>query len=151
VNSTPTIIGALIATVVVGALVALQPPINAELARRSSDLAAAFFSVSVSFLVLALIFVVFGDHSSLSQIRGTPLIYLTGGLFGALFVAVSLITVRTLGAGATIAALVSAQLIVAAILDHVGALGLQQISFSALRGIGVAALILGTVLVTIRS
>jgi hypothetical protein len=33
----------------------------------------------------------------------------------------------------------------------VGALGLQQISFSALRGIGVAALILGTVLVTIRS
>ena len=150
VNLSLSTVLALLATLAVGALVALQPPVNAELGRRSTDLAAAFFSASVSFLFLGFVLLLFGDPGSLSKVRSVPLIYLSGGLYGALFIAVSLVTVRYLGAGATIAALVAAQLIVAVILDQLGVLGLDQVAISPLRVIGVAALIVGTILVTLR-
>jgi transporter family-2 protein len=141
---------ALVATLAVGALVALQPPVNAELGRRTSDLGAAFLSVSVTFLVLGVVLLLFGDLGSLAKVRNVPAFYLSGGLYGAAFVAVSLVTVRYLGAGTTVAALVCAQLIVAAALDHFGVLGLDQVLLSPLRVAGIVALIVGTVLVTLR-
>jgi transporter family-2 protein len=112
------VVAALVATIVVGGLIAAQPPINAELARRSSDIAAALLSVAISFVAIAILFLVVGDLTSLQKIRDAPPLYWTGGLFGALFVGVSLVTVRPLGAGTFFAALVSAQLIVGALLDH---------------------------------
>jgi len=149
-NSTSAVIGALVLSLVVGGLIAAQPPINAELARRSSDLAAALFSVAVSFFALAVVFLFLGEFGSLWKIRDAPPVYWTGGLLGALFVGVSLVTVRVLGAGALTAALISAQLIVAAVLDQLGAFGLDRVSFSGVRIVAVAALILGTVLMTFR-
>jgi transporter family-2 protein len=149
-NSTSAVIGALVLSLVVGGLIAAQPPINAELARRSSDLAAALFSVAISFFALAAVFLFLGDFGSLWKVRDAPPVYWTGGLLGALFVGVSLVTVRVLGAGALTAALISAQLIVAAVLDQLGAFGLDRVSFSGVRVVAVAALILGTVLMTVR-
>ncbi len=149
-NWNSSTVAALLATVAIGALVALQPPVNSELGRRTSDLGAAFVSVSVTFLILGVILVAFGDPGSLSKLREVPAIYLSGGVYGAAFVAVSLITVRQLGAGTTIAVLVAAQLVVAAALDQFGVLGLDQVSLSPLRLVGIATLILGTVLVTVR-
>ena len=137
------------ATLALGAVVALQPPVNSELGRRTSDLGAAFISVAVTFLLVGAIFVIFGDLSSLSRVRDVPLIYLTGGLYGALFVGVSLVTVRYLGAGLTIALLIAAQLVVAALLDHFGVLGLEQIELSPLRVVGMAALLAGVVLMSV--
>lgn len=145
-----TTITALLATLAIGALVALQPPVNSELGKRTSDLGAAFISVSITFLILGVILVVFGDPGSLAKARHVPAVYLSGGVYGAAFVAVSLITVRHLGAGTTIALLVSAQLVVAALLDQFGVLGLEQVSLTPLRLLGIATLILGTVLVTLR-
>lgn len=139
-------VGAALATAAIGALVALQPPVNSELGKRTSDLAAAFVSVSITFAVLAAIFLMFGNVGSLSRLKEVPLGYLTGGLYGAAFVAVSLITVRTLGAGLTIALLISAQLIVATALDHFGLLGLEQIHLSPTRALGIAALLSGVAL-----
>ena len=150
VNWNSTTIAALLATLAIGALVALQPPVNSVLGKRTSDLGAAFISVSVTFLILGVILVVFGDPGSLAKVRDVPAIYLTGGIYGAAFVAVSLITVRYLGAGTTIALLVAAQLVVGALLDHFGVLGLERVSLSPLRLTGVAILILGTTLVTLR-
>jgi transporter family-2 protein len=141
---------ALISTLAMGAIVAIQPPVNAELGRRTSDLAAAFVSVGISFLVLGLIFLLFGDLGSLGRVRDVPAIYLTGGVCGALFVAVSLVTVRYLGAATTVGAFLCAQLIVAAVLDQLGVLGLDQISLSPVRLLGIAALVLGTILVSLR-
>ena len=116
------------ATLVLGAVVALQPPVNSELGKRTSDLGAAFVSVTLTFLVLLVIFLIVGDWGSLSKLREVPAIYLTGGVYGALFVVVSLITVRHLGAGLTIALLIAGQLIVAALLDHYGVLGSNRSS-----------------------
>jgi transporter family-2 protein len=143
------VVAAAAATLALGAVVALQPPVNSELGRRTSDLGAAFISVAVTFLLVGAIFVIFGDLSSLSRVRDVPLIYLTGGLYGALFVGVSLVTVRSLGAGLTIALLIAAQLVVAALLDHFGVLGLEQIELSPLRVVGMTALLAGVVLMSV--
>jgi len=111
---------AVLATLAVGALIALQPPINSELGKRTSVLAAAFISTGISVLVLGLLALAFGEAGHVRRVSHIPVIYLTGGLMGAALVSVSLVTVRTLGAGGVVAATVSGQLVVSAMLDRYG-------------------------------
>jgi transporter family-2 protein len=63
-------------------------------------------------------------------------------------VAVSLVTVRSLGAGGVVAATVAGQLIVSALLDRAGVLGLEQVGLSPMRLLGFGLLLLGTIFVT---
>jgi transporter family-2 protein len=141
---------AVIATVGVGALIAFQPPINSELAKRSSVLGAAFLSVLVSALVMAAIAAAFGEIGQLRRIGHIPPVYFTGGVLGAALVTVSLVTVRKLGAGGVVAATVTGQLIVSAVLDRYGVLGLDRVGLTPMRLAGFALLLGGTVLVTAR-
>jgi transporter family-2 protein len=149
-NLSPSVAIALLASIAIGALVALQPPVNSELARRTSVLGAAFVSLTVSALVVGLLLIVFGDPGSLKNLPHVPAIYLTGGLYGAALVTVSLVTVRYLGAGGVVVAIVSGQVIVAAILDRLGVLGLEVVGLSPVRLLGFAALLIGTALVALR-
>jgi transporter family-2 protein len=143
-------LAAVLATVSVGALVAFQPPVNSQFAKHTSVLGAAFVSTAISALVMGVIVVVAGVMPSPREVADVPVGYLTGGLIGAVLVTVSLITVRTLGAGGVVAATVAGQLIVSALLDRAGVLGLERIGLTPLRLVGFALLILGTALVTAR-
>ena len=62
----------------------------------------------------------------------------------------SLVAVRTLGAGGVVAATVTTQLIVSALLDRFGVLGLDEIGLTPLRVAGFVLLLSGTLMVTIR-
>ena len=141
---------AVLATIGVGAIIALQPPVNSELAKRTSVAAAAFIATAIAALVLGAIVVFLGEAAELRKIPHVPPLYLTGGLMGALLVSVSLVTVRTLGAGGVVAATVSGQLVVSAILDQFGFLGLDRIGLTPARLLGFALLLAGTALVTAR-
>jgi transporter family-2 protein len=59
-------------------------------------------------------------------------------------------TVRTLGAGGVVAATVAGQLIVSALLDRAGVLGLDRVGLTPTRLLGFGLLLLGTALVTAR-
>jgi transporter family-2 protein len=141
---------ALLATLAVGGLIALQPPINSQLAKHTSTLAALFVSTAIGAVAIGLVLVAAGGVGDLSGVGSTPVLYLTGGLMGVLLVGVSLVTVRTLGAGGVVAATVATQLIVSALLDRAGVLGLAEIGLTPLRLTGFALLLAGTLLVTIR-
>lgn len=141
---------ALVAVLIVGGLIALQPPVNSQLARETSILGAAFISTAISAVIMAVLFFAAGGASQLSAVSSVPPIYLTGGLLGAVLVSVSLVAVRTLGAGGVVAATVTTQLIVSAILDRYGALGLDEIGLTPLRVAGFVLLLTGTLMVTIR-
>jgi bacterial/archaeal transporter family-2 protein len=141
---------ALAATLLVGALIAAQPPVNSQLARHTSVLGAAFISTGISAAVMGVLFFASGRAGELGRVPRVPLIYLTGGLFGAALVSVSLVTVRRLGAGGVVAATVCGQLIVSALLDRAGALGLHKVGLTPLRLLGMALLVAGTALVTVR-
>jgi transporter family-2 protein len=141
---------ALLATLAVGGLIALQPPINSQLAKHTSTLAALFVSTAIGAVAIGLVLVAAGGVGDLAGVGSTPVLYLTGGLMGVLLVGVSLVTVRTLGAGGVVAATVATQLIVSALLDRAGVLGLAEIGLTPLRLTGFALLLAGTLLVTIR-
>ena len=139
---------AVLATLVVGGLIAFQPPVNSQLAKQTSILGAAFVSTAISAILMGVVFFAAGRAAELRQLPHVPPGYLVGGLLGALLVAVSLVTVRTLGAGGVVAATVSSQLIVSALLDRAGVIGLEQVGLTPTRLLGFALLLLGTVLVT---
>lgn len=143
-------LAAVLATVAVGALIAFQPPVNSQLAKSTSVLGAAFVSTAISAVVMGVIVVIAGGWPSFSDVTSVPPGYLTGGLMGAILVSVSLVTVRTLGAGGVVAATVAGQLIVSALLDRAGVLGLEKIGLTPLRLFGFAMLVLGTAFVTAR-
>jgi transporter family-2 protein len=141
---------ALLFTLLAGGLVALQPPANRLLAQQVGDLGAAFASLLLSTLIVGGLLLAFGSPSELGGISGFRPVHLLGPIAGAAIVAISLITVRTLGAGGVAAALVSMQLIVAALLDRLGILGLDTIPVTWWRVLGIALLVAGTLLVTAR-
>jgi transporter family-2 protein len=141
---------AVVATVAIGALIALQPPINSELGKRTTVLAAAFISTAISAVVMAVVVAIAGELGQVRRVPSIPVIYLTGGLLGALLVGVTLVTVRTLGAGGVVAAMVTGQLVVSALLDQFGVLGLERINLGPARIAGFALLLAGTALVTAR-
>jgi transporter family-2 protein len=141
---------AVLATVAVGALVAFQPPVNSELGKRTSTLAAAFIATALAVIALGIVTLVAGDAGQVRRIGRIPPLYMTGGLMGAALISVSLVTVRTLGAGGVVAATLSGQLIVSALLDRFGVLGLDRVGLTPARLIGFALLLAGTALVTLR-
>lgn len=141
---------ALLATLAVGGLIALQPAVNSQLARYTSVLGSAFISTAISAVAMGVIFFASGGYAQLHALPNVPVGYLTGGLMGAALVTVSLVSVRTLGAGGVVAATVATQLIVSAMLDRAGVLGLHQIGLTPLRLTGFALLLAGTFLVTVR-
>lgn len=139
---------AVIATIAVGGLVALQPPVNALLAKRLDVIGAACVSTCVSALfLLALYLILHGGFSGLAEALHAPSWQLTGGLIGAVLVSVSLVTVTHLGAGGVVAATVLGQLAVAAALDSAGVLGLDRTPLTPARIAGFALLLAGTLLV----
>ena len=141
---------AVLATFAVGAIVALQPPVNSELGKQSTVLVAAFVGTAIAAGALGLLVLFAGELGSVGKAFGVNPLYLTGGLMGALLITVSLVTVRTLGAGGVVAATLCGQLVVSAALDRAGVLGLEATALTPERLLGFVLLIAGTLLVVLR-
>ena len=141
---------AVLATFAVGAVIAFQPPVNSELGKRTSVIAAAFISLALATVAVGVLMVVLGDGGQVRRVPHIPVVYLTGGLMGAVLISVSLVTVRTLGAGGVVAATVAGQLVVSALLDRYGVLGLDRVGLTPSRWIGFTLLLVGTALVTAK-
>jgi len=132
-----------------GACVAIQPSINARLAQKIGLVESAtvsFLVGSAALLVLALI-AGRGDFRSLSQARSWEL---TGGLYGAFFVTMTILAVPRIGTTATLALTIAAQLTAGLLMDHYGVLGMRGIPLDFRRLLGVALLLLGTALILKR-
>jgi bacterial/archaeal transporter family-2 protein len=138
---------AVILTAGAGGLIALQAPINAGLGKATGDLAAALISFMVGTAALLLIVVVSGKAGGVSHATDVRWYYLVGGLLGAIYVANALVAVSSIGAGGVAAATVAGQLTASVVADRLGILGLEQVALSPLRLLGVALLLVGTVLV----
>lgn len=135
-------------TLLVGGLVAFQPPANAALSRHVGDLGATLISLTIAWVIIAALLVAIGDPGELRRISGFRAEHLLGGVAGAAVVYVSIVTVRPLGAGGVAAALVAGQLIVAVVLDRLGFLGLETLGVTPARAAGIGLLIVGALLVT---
>jgi bacterial/archaeal transporter family-2 protein len=138
---------AVAATALAGALIALQPPVNAGLGKATGNLPAAFVSFLVGTLALAVLVVITGKAGGLGSSFDVRWYYLVGGLLGMVYVTAALVTVSSIGAGGVAAATVTGQLTAAVVIDRLGILGLERVAISPQRIVGIALLLAGTYLV----
>lgn len=138
---------AVVLTAVVGGLIALQAPINAGLARATGNVPAALISFVIGTAILLAIVVVGGKASEVGQFTDVRWYYLLGGLLGAAYVFVVLVTVKYVGAGGVAAATITGQLTASVAIDRLGVLGLEQVSLTPPRVLGVLLLLAGTFLI----
>jgi bacterial/archaeal transporter family-2 protein len=138
---------AVLLTATAGGLIALQAPINAGLGKATGSLPAALISFVVGTIALTAIVVISGKASGLSGTFDVSWYYLLGGLLGAIYVANALIAVSVIGAGGVAAATITGQLVASVAIDRLGLFGLDEIPLTPERMVGVALLLVGTVLV----
>jgi bacterial/archaeal transporter family-2 protein len=131
-----------------GCLVGMQAPINSRLGRSVGSVQAATVSFMVGTLVLLLaVAFVNGGFQTFAHIGRAPWWALLGGLFGAVFVTIAIVTVRTLGASGLSAAVITGQLAVSVAIDRFGLLGITKQPVGASRIVGLVLLVVGVVLV----
>lgn len=139
---------ALLVTVVVGGVLAIQAPINGQLGLHVGKIQAALISFIVGTILLTFIVFVFdGGFDRGTGVGAVPWYYFLGGLLGAAYITTVIFTVGVLGAGGITAATISAQLATSMALDHFGAFGLDKQPVTWSRVLGVLLLAVGTYLV----
>lgn len=141
-------VGAIFLTAVVGALIAMQAPVNSALGKKTGTFQAAVISFIVGLIALLVITAfAHGDFKQIGQLVHVKWYYLLGGLMGAAYVAAVLVTVRTLGASGVTAATIVGQLAMALAIDQFGLFGVVRTHVTVARMAGVLLLVGGTVLV----
>lgn len=130
-----------------GGAVAIQPALNAGLSRATGSLPAALISFLVGATMLCVIVLLSGQITRLGASVEVRWYYLLGGACGAIWITMSLIAVKSLGAGGVVAATISGQLTGAMIADHFGVLDLTTTPVTVERVIGVLLLAAGTYLI----
>jgi transporter family-2 protein len=133
-----------------GMLIALQAPINAQLARGLgmpiAAAAASFVAGSVALIALTLV---------ISRTRGIaiawdvppPWMFIAGGCLGAAFVTCALVLTPKLGAAATMAFIVAGQLLAGLVLDRMGYFDLAVRELTLGRVAGAVMLLAGALLI----
>lgn len=136
--------------VMAGAFVAIQAPINADLARSlGSPLAAAAVSFLAGAVVLgAVTFIVTRLQGiSIAWHEPEPWLFVIGGVLGSVYVTTNILLVPRIGAAALIAFLITGQLIAGMIIDRIGFFGIAVREISLGRLGGACLLIVGALMV----
>jgi transporter family-2 protein len=141
-------LAAVVLAAVAGGFVGMQAPVNARLGKQVGSVQAATFSFLVGTLALLVVAALSsGGLGALGQAGRAPWWAWVGGLLGAFYVTVALLTVRTLGASGLTAIVVAGQLAIAVLVDRFGLLGLARQHIAAPRIVGLLLLLVGVVLV----
>lgn len=133
-----------------GAFIAIQAPINAQLARGlGSPVAAAAFSFLSGAIVLGIISIALTRFNGLTLDwkAPAPWLFVTGGMLGGFYVTLSTILIPRMGAAALMAFLVAGQLMAGMVLDRIGFLGFAVREISLGRIAGAVLLLTGALLV----
>jgi len=132
-----------------GASIVVQQALNANLRTTLNSAAwSGFVSYFVGLLCMVVLVVVLRDPiPSATMAARIPWWAWSGGMFGAIFIALGILLVPKIGAATFIALLVAGQMLASVAFDHFGLLGLAQRPVDLPRNIGVALLIAGVLLI----
>lgn len=132
-----------------GAGLALQAVVNARLrVALDSALWASITQVFVGLVFLAVIALLLRQPPPFTAaLSRLPWWAWTGGVLGALYVAVVIISTGPLGAAATIAAVIVGQTTMALVIDHFGWFGVETQRLSVARAVGAALMFGGLLLI----
>lgn len=138
-----------ILTVSAGISVFIQQTLNANLRIDLNSTAwSGFTSYFVGMVFMGCLAALLRDPvPSASVIGRVPLWVWSGGIFGAIFIALSIVTIPKLGGVGYIALLVTGQMIAGLAFDQFGWLGVPERHVGPFRLLGVALLVSGVVLI----
>ena len=132
-----------------GVSVALQQVLNANL---RAELGSPWWAGCISYVggtvaMLAMIIASGEPWLSSTMVARTSWVSWTGGIFGALFIGISIFMMPRLGAAVVVALIVVGQMLGSLAFDHFGLLGLPQHSAGPIRLAEAILLILGVILI----
>ena len=132
-----------------GVSVMTQQVLNANLrGALNSAVWAGFASYFVGLASMGLLVAALREPvPALAVAARAPWVGWSGGLFGAIFIALSIFLVPRIGAAAFIALLVAGQMLGSLAFDHFGVLGLVKRELDLPRMVGAALLVAGVVLI----
>jgi transporter family-2 protein len=139
----------LILTVLAGVSIVIQQVLNANLRTALNSAAwSGFTSYFVGVVCMALLAVAMRDPIPSSVVAARiPWWAWSGGVFGAIFIALAIFLVPQIGAATFIALLVTGQMLASVAFDHFGWMGLAERPIDMPRLFGVVLLIAGVVLI----
>jgi bacterial/archaeal transporter family-2 protein len=126
-----------------------QQAINAQL---RSEIGSVWWAGFVSYLggtvaMLLIALLLQEPWPSWQSMQRTPWFFWSGGIFGAIYIAVSIFLLPRFGAATVIALIVAGQMVGSLVFDHFGLLGVPGHSASLTRLAGAALLVAGAILV----
>jgi transporter family-2 protein len=137
--------------VLAGVVLTIQSGVNAQLnilIKNNAVLSALIsFLVGTVGLIIVLLITSPKAYQAIPSLDGTNWWKFLGGLLGAFYVTVVVITFPKLGAATTLSLVIAGQLVFAVIFDHFGWLGFSVKQINIYRILGVAMIIGGVLLV----
>ena len=132
-----------------GISLVVQQALNANLRTAlNSAVWSGFASYFVGVVCMAVFALLMQDPiPSLATVGRVSLFSWSGGLFGAIFIALAIFLIPQLGAATFFALLIAGQMMGSIMFDHFGLLGLPVQPVSSLRILGAALLVGGVVLI----
>lgn len=130
-----------------GAFLPLQAGLNAKLGRAlASPVQASMISFVVGAVSLILYILLTKQTISIEGLKSAPAIVWIGGLLGAFYVTVIILSFPQLGPGLTFGLVVAGQMIISAILEHFNILVAQPHPMNFMRFLGIVLVVVGVVL-----
>lgn len=146
----PETIAFTLAAILAGGFIALQSPINAQMAMKlGHPIAGATWSFivgTVALLALSLL-LARGSANPAALTTMSPLLVFGGGLLGATFVTSNILLTPRIGVAAVVALAIAGQVIASLILDRYGFLGMTVRELSPARLLGAAMVVGGALMV----
>ncbi|KWI50680.1 DMT family transporter [Burkholderia pseudomultivorans] len=138
-----------ILTIVAGVSLMTQQVLNANLRGALNSAAwSGFASYALGLACMAVLALVLRDPLPSSALAARiPWWAFSGGLFGAIFIALAIFTIPKLGAATFLVLVVTGQMLASMTIDHFGWFGLVQRPVDVSRLVGIALLIGGCVLI----
>ncbi|NCI48340.1 DMT family transporter [Sediminibacterium roseum] len=134
---------------IAGITITTQAGVNSQLrVAVNNPFVAAFISFLTGTIILgAYIVATRQTVPGVSQLRNIELYKYAGGLLGAFFVTVIIVTVQKIGSANVFALVIAGQLLMALLYDHLGLFGFPQSNISITKIVGVLFLVLGAYLI----
>ena len=126
-----------------GVAVGLQGPLASLMSQRVGTMGSVFIIHLGGALMAGAVLLVIGG-GNLAEWRSVPWYALGAGGFGVVILSAVSYTIPRIGAAGTVTLIVTAELILSAILDHFGWLGTEVRPMDLSRTLGIAVLLLGT-------
>ena len=138
-----TLILAVVVGLAGGVAVGLQGPLASLMSQRVGTMGSVFIIHLGGALMAGAVLLIIGGEN-LAAWRSVPWYALGAGVFGLVILSAVSYTIPRIGAAVTVTLIVTAELILSAVLDHFGLLGTEVRPMDLSRTLGIAVLLLGT-------